>query len=360
MALRPLMVLCFVLACSAYAADSNPSTPSPPPSAVLSPGQSFTITGHFTAKARAEPLLFDDFESASVGSNISGRTPPVRNGSFASYTWVSDTCGDNPGSATYESSDAARNSTRHASFGFTSSSSWCNQAVLNAISFAKQGDQLYLSFRQKTAKANSIWPRQSKSWILYDTDWADHLYFSTAYDNCEAGGWRQHVTAGPQDAGLSRSGREPPANAWVRLENWVVNSASGSNNGRWWSFMINEDGRNVTSLQRNSVNTRSGSSSSWTRLTLGGAYYDPCSGTYPTADILVDDVYLDDTPQRVEICNSPQWAQCTRRAVQVAKSWRRSSITATFRKGMLQSGDAYVYVIGPDGNPEFTQQVTIQ
>jgi hypothetical protein len=342
--------------------------PPPPPSGSLVPGQPFTVTpvtGSFSAKARPEPLLFDDFATATAGSNISGRIPPIRNGGYSSYTWAVDNCGG--GAAVYDNADPPANSQRYAKFSFTTGNIWCNQFHLgDNLTFANQGDQFYLSFRQKTARHNNAWPRQSKSWILYDSSWQDHLYFSTAYDNCEGGGWRQHVTAGANDASIGRSGRQPPADAWARLENWVVNSGSGASNGKWWSWIFNEDGSGVSTLKRNSIMTRSGSSSTWKRLTLGGAYYDPCSGTYPTADILISDVYLDDTPQRVEVCNAPAFAQCTLRAVQPASAWSGSSITATFRKGMLKSGDAYVYVIGPDGNPEsgganeYVQQMTIQ
>ena len=63
------------------------------------------------------------------------------------------------------------------------------------------GDELYISFYYRLTKTGASFPRQTKAWIAYSAT-GDKAYFSTAFDNCEAGGFRLHRTEG----GFSRQG----------------------------------------------------------------------------------------------------------------------------------------------------------
>jgi hypothetical protein len=73
-------------------------------------------------------------------------------------------------------------------------------------------------------------------------------------------------------------------------------------------------------------------------------------GPTGTGIIDIDDFYMDDTLAHVEVCDSPTWAARNKCELQVPTAWSDTSITATFNKGYLSSGNpAYVYVINAGG-----------
>lgn len=65
----------------------------------------------------------------------------------------------------------------------------------------------------------------------------------------------------------------------------------------------------------------------------------------------VDDVYVDNTQARVEVCASATWVACVNnKDVQVASSWSDSSITFTVRGDAFPAGQAlYLYIVDKDG-----------
>ena len=71
-----------------------------------------------------------------------------------------------------------------------------------------------------------------------------------------------------------------------------------------------------------------------------------------TMSYSTDDVYVDTTQSRVEICTSATWNACTvNKDAQVASSWNDTSITVTVRRDAFSSGQTlYLYVIDADGN----------
>jgi hypothetical protein len=64
----------------------------------------------------------------------------------------------------------------------------------------------------------------------------------------------------------------------------------------------------------------------------------------------VDEFYMDSTQARVEVCNAPTFSGSTRCELQVPTAWSDTSIAATFKKGYLSAGTAYVYVINAAGS----------
>ena len=84
-----------------------------------------------------------------------------------------------------------------------------------------------------------------------------------------------------------------------------------------------------------------------------GNYLGNMSFSYgATNQVHYDDIYLDDTWQRVEIGNSSNYDSCTRREIQIPTAWTNESITVTANIGKFFPDDtAYLFVINENNNP---------
>jgi hypothetical protein len=71
---------------------------------------------------------------------------------------------------------------------------------------------------------------------------------------------------------------------------------------------------------------------------------DTNDGTNITVDY--DDIYLDNSPARVEICSGSTWASRSHCEIQISSAWSSSSITATVNRGSFgASNSVYLYVV---------------
>jgi len=67
--------------------------------------------------------------------------------------------------------------------------------------------------------------------------------------------------------------------------------------------------------------------------------------------LYIDDVYVDNTPARIEMCESNQWENCHKKFIQIVSSWSDSSISFKANKAaMIEGTDYYLYVIDKDEN----------
>lgn len=62
-------------------------------------------------------------------------------------------------------------------------------------------------------------------------------------------------------------------------------------------------------------------------------------------DVYIDDVYVDSTPARVEVCKESTWATRKHCEIQPATAWGTSSITIVANAGTLDAGTNYLYVV---------------
>lgn len=313
-------------------------------------GGTLTLTGSgFGTKATPGPMLFDDFDSGPVNSSVETRAPLVHQGGLATYgLWEKD------GGGAYASQlillDSAfpkARSTLHARAAFTSNAFWGLNLSVPYEGFTT-GAEVYISFYYRMTKTSASYARQSKAWIAYDDSWADRAYWSTAYDSCEGGGWRQHRTE-VGDQSFSLNG--PQINGeWVRFEHHLKQSSPGGTNGLWRATVHRSTLSPPEIITQTLANVPLRTSSAeWTRWTFGGAYYSMCS-TLDSATVDVDNFYLDDTQARVELGNAPTLAQCTIRELQRATTWTSNSITVAVDRGYLPDGaTAYAYVYDSAG-----------
>ncbi len=356
---REQWVILLALASSLAAAcggggDSAPAPPagSPPTingvSGTTSHGNSITISGSsFGSKSHAGPMLYDDFDDAST-ANIAGRVPQVHQGNLSGYNaWEQSIVGSGAPNVVRNNSGLKARSTWHARMAFTSSSYTSLELAIRDLSYFTTGAEVYVSFYYRyTADANH--PRQTKAFIAYNG--TDKAYFSTAFDTCEAGGWRQHRTEGGfLDNTIGLDGPEINGE-WVRFENYLKQSAPNTANGAWETAVyrptLGTPERLTDSLGNAQMRT---SPDDWTEWTFGGAYWSMCPMSLETGTIDIDEFYMDSTPTRVEVCNAPTFSASTRCELQLPTAWSDTSITVTFKQGHLGAGTAYVYVVNAGG-----------
>jgi hypothetical protein len=73
-------------------------------------------------------------------------------------------------------------------------------------------------------------------------------------------------------------------------------------------------------------------------------YFGNRANDSPT--VWLDDIYISNTPARVEICNSQTWASRTQCEVQIPTTWSDSTINISAQIGSLPSGGAaFLYVM---------------
>jgi hypothetical protein len=135
---------------------------------------------------------------------------------------------------------------------------------------------------------------------------------------------------------------------WERIEYWIKrNSSPGAADG---VVYINRIGlASPIELKTNVVTHNSLFNETWRYLNLGQGVTSNFTGTI---DITVsyDDVYVDTSPARVELCDSPTWAGRAHCEIQPITTWSASNISFTFNQGSFLTGQTcYLYVVDVNG-----------
>jgi|CXWL01.1.fsa_nt_gi hypothetical protein len=307
---------------------------------------SLTLTGSgFGAKTIAGPMLYDDFDTGVINSSVETRAPLIHQGSLASYNlWQKDGGGSYSDQVIRLNNSSPKvRSSLHARAIFNNSAFWGLNLFVPYTGFTT-GNELFISFYYRMTRTGASYGRQSKAWIAYDNSWADRAYWSTAYNGCEGGGWRQHRTD-IDDRSFPLEGNQIDKE-WVRFEHYLKQSSPGGSNGMWRTTVHRPSLGSPVIISQSLANVPLRTSATeWTRWVFGGAYYSMCSASdFATLD--VDDFYFDNTQARVELGNASTLALCTSRELQRATAWANDRITITVNRGYL--GDrttvyAYVY-----------------
>jgi hypothetical protein len=320
----------------------------------FSQGLGITVTGSsFGSNADGGPMLWDNFDAGSNGAVIANSStttvPPIRRGPLAGYTWLRDGGGNyEDKSIVFSNGGAKDSSVLHARAAFTSGDFSGLNLYIPYAQFTT-GKDLYISFYHRMIRTGATFPRQSKAWIAYNSSWNDKAYWSTAYNNCQVGGYRTHITEPDVEHWFSLQG-DASEGEWIRFETYLRQSGPNVPNGIWHQNVYRSSLATPSRESFTHVNeVLRTSADDWVRWTFGGAYYsmDPCGDT---GIIDIDDFYMDDTFAHVEVCDSPTWAARTKCELQVPTAWSDTSITATFNLGYLSPGNpAYVYVMNAGG-----------
>lgn len=83
-------------------------------------------------------------------------------------------------------------------------------------------------------------------------------------------------------------------------------------------------------------------------INIGAGHKDPTNN--PDIFYGYDDVYINFTQARVELCNSSTWLARTSCEIQIPTAWSTNSITVKTNKGAFKTGDrAYLYIVDANG-----------
>jgi hypothetical protein len=318
----------------------------------IADGQPLTIVGGgFGTKSTAAPVLWDDFQSATVGSNLPGRTPPV--GSAGDYERI------NPSGV---SSIPTISNTR-------------------SYSGDRCAYQRYTAGQEVFPKlANSV-PNCTEVYIAF---WAYYTRYTGTgsygiFKWNRAGGGPDPYTANPRfyetirpnssgtvttvDRGyLNGSGttiwdqnqpgysaaNEPDANGWHFIEYLYKLSTPGVADGKFFKW---SDGLECSALGDSQMTRVTGETG---EIEFVISCFDGMSS--PPADtgvdLYLDNYWIDSTAQRVVVGNASTWAACTRKDPQPATAWSGASISVTANLPNYSSGNTvYFYVVDADNSP---------
>lgn len=297
----------------------------------LDAGSQITVTGTgFGTKAKAAPFLWDNFESGTVGSSVAG------NKGWLEYRF----------GPSHKYTDTTAYSGKLSSQNHSTTSEWfegIGQKGLNS-------DQVYVSFYTKWRKYSGDYAGSTVTKFFRMNSQPDFYtsrpsFFVTmqpranwCYANVVNGAielTQQDLNFCPTDGG-----------AWGRFEFYMKLSTPGLPDGAantWWNYRQNYSASNAI--------TRAAG--------LGGQHLDNFlmpsmndeRGGNVFFDYYLDDVYVDTTQARVEICDTPTWATRTHCEVQIPSAWVDSSITISTNLTNFSNGSTlYLYVVDANGN----------
>jgi hypothetical protein len=213
------------------------------------------------------------------------------------------------------------------------------------------GEERYFSYYFRYRKTSANHGRQMKALMWFpEGSGVDAGYWSTAFDTCEAGGFRQHITSPTFEQGSGIDGPDID-NEWVRFEHYIKQSGANQANGNWHVTTYRPNlvtpAKEVLTIDSRALrNTGDGPFDLWE---IGGAFWDWCD-VADTATIDVDEIVVDSQRARVEIANASTWAARTFSEYQVATAWADGEITCTLNAGHHGDTDTvYLYVIDSAG-----------
>lgn len=138
----------------------------------------------------------------------------------------------------------------------------------------------------------------------------------------------------------------PPMNTWFRVEMYKRLSTPGLTDGAVFVRMFGVD----AAANPEAMTRAAGETFELDTVLLGTMDGSPANHSY---DILIDDVYIDTTQARVEICDTSTWSARAHCEIQSASTWAADgrNIDVTLMRGSFAEGTmAYVYVVDSSGN----------
>lgn len=315
-------------------------------------GQELTVTGlNFGAKSAPTALHFDDFEGGSSGSLL---------GSEGYWTLYSDNL---PASKPSYSTDHPR-SARSAKAGKFplwgtegepgQSAGWGQDHIIKSGLDFSAGPS-YLDYWVYFNQPSTTSTHQIKLARLSAGSADNFNYPQYFLDN-----WTY-------EGGSRATYLEIRANPGTCNTSGAVAYNSDLANGVWSHVQIEfnpgtRDQPNATSkiyINGNHVATANGfmvycaGSPGLQGVWIGG--YIGNNTTAMNTTIYYDDVYFDNSYQRVELGNAATYAACTHRETQLPVSWQNGSVTFRVNQGSFQTTESvYLYVLDANGAPNAT------
>ena len=321
------------------------------------------ITGSgFGTKSHAAPLFFDDFEDGTAGQllpdNANGYWTALGSSDGGQYSNVIDD--SLTGGTAYSGNLAAYNRFKVGATGTT-------EDLETSYHTFTATDKVYVSFyfRDEAVTNDDGRTVVKAGRVTSNYDTTNHYngpgvvafspggplgsYWNTtfSYDN---GSGATQVTDNQQTHSDPFKHIYDPE-TWHRFEVYEELSDAGVANGTIW-FAANHY---VTWDSGSEMTRDSGYSFQMYGVTLGLMVAGLVNGSDTDYRAWVDDVYVDDTRQRVELANASTWSSVTKSEVQLPTAWSDTSITITRRIPGYSGGETvYLYVFDADGNHNST------
>lgn len=325
-------ILTAILILFAWASFSF-AAPAPTAPASMPPGTSVTITGTgFGSKSPAAPIIWETFDSGTDGQALGGWNGWVKY-LGSSGGWLSNT-------TPYSGTLSAYNRVIAGS----------SESFNTSYKSFSPTDEIYYSYQARMISTGD--PYGVDKWGRSNSDQADSAHYNGPGE-ISIGEAKANFNSGTDvlgygdldDLGLERFiyTRNPWPSGWIRHEMYKLNSTPGVANGIA-QFKVGNTQRTYT----NKVTREAGYTFQQTDIILGlmfaNAQNDGDHRMY------VDDVYVDNTRARVELCTGSTWANRGNCNPQPPTSWATTSVTVTANTSSFTDGqEVFLYVVDADG-----------
>lgn len=298
----------------------------------ITPGSTVEIIGSgFGTKASAQPFMWDDFENGALGESPSnhgwtkyGQQTPV-------YTNINS----------YSGSQSILRKTNFDSDDFNS----VGMKGLNSLQFYYSG-WFYWEVASGNIQGGSVVKilrvNSSPAGDFYSGSTSSPSLWITQMPESNVGGW---TVAGflndNSDLWDQQDITELTAGSWHRIEAFItLSNPAGNNNGNV-DIWIN----GTPSYHKTGITRTTNEAGKMLDNFLLPAMIDRGG---QVMHYFVDDVHADTTPQRIEICTSPTWKDCTtNKAIQTVTTWSDNKISFELDMETLPTdeGKLYAYVV---------------
>jgi hypothetical protein len=320
-------------------------------------GEDFAITGEgFGSKEPVEPWIWDTFEAGAAAEEIQGWQLWNDDG-FPSPQYTDVECATGARCAALNFED--------------------HQAHNALLAYHDElHEQMYGAIRYKVVKTGGFDSRNIKLFRLMGTMAGDPVHgtpviawggmdSSSMLDPSDPGPWDEQstwMTAASGSAtcsGPSRMYGSSPRDEWHALSQWIgVSIPDGAENGVL-GRRINSDFKQEQDVTKCADSTSDGLDEVAIGLYLahdrdvdddGDGQGDGWEYVESDYMIYVDDVYVDITLARVEICTSAVWEDGSCQVQIPHTTWNDTTIELTAHQGALPAGDTlYLFVVSPSG-----------
>jgi hypothetical protein len=313
------------------------------PSGILTGGTSVTIIGNnFGTKSPVAPLSWDNFESQTLGRFVSA-TPVI------GHTWTTIAVGNGLGDILF-SNDRSHSGNKAVKIIW-----YVGGNTINAFGWAGKGPytRLYISYWRYQTGSYIQGQHNHKQFYVYGNEGSIAIPQALSFIPASESrfGTMNNYTCSADNPGWQSASvfYDDVKNRWNRWEAYVELNSLGAFDGTA-EFWV--DGKKYVNYVGNFKWRCDGNTGEWIDFRLGHMFQGPAGG--PLRDenkqAWFDDVYIDTTPARVELCNESTWATRKHCEIQVPTAWSPSSINITLNKGsLLNMGNAYIYVVDANG-----------
>jgi hypothetical protein len=316
----------------------------------LADGEAITVFGSAFGVNGPSILFFDNFESGTVGNNISTGVGSATIGQWATLGPVPPTYSNifsRSGSQAFlGTSDPSVEAGNHA------------QILLPGIT------DLFVSFWVLVPAGDNVpgedgaVPNWKITWFDTDNTWGTPWHYAGDDDAAAPvllglNDW--YPTTGnmsPYQPAEYYNGPNVPfltKGQWKRVWYWMKGGAN--NDGAFSFWKLDNGGVNAVISQNNVTTMLPGNI--WNYMSINAYTRQPLSSNPPQRQ-LFDDVYISTgsyAQARVEIGNAATYVASTNLAIATVTSWSDNSISATVRQeSFANSENAYLYVIDTNGN----------